>query len=142
MGQLQNGIIGVVVLLGIIVGGGLFFNDQYQATGSSASLNTAIFNASGTNAYFQQWSNSTATLVANSQAVPFLGNGLVLIAGVFQVITLFINIPQAVFIPLASTILGPSVFGVPSWFVVLCLICIVVIVVIAAVNAMKGSKAV
>ena len=131
---------GTLTVIAIITAGALFFNDQYAVTAAPGSINTAIYNASGTTTYFQDWSNQTATLVQNSQAVPFLGNGLVLIAGVFQVITLIMNIPNTVVIPLMATILGPSVLAVPGWFVTFCMVGLVIIVVIALVNAMKGSK--
>lgn len=139
MAELQNILFGVLIFVAIISGMTLSLNDWFSRTSiSGAQLNNTILNTTGAMTYLGDWQSQTANILSNTQAVPFLGNGLVLIAGAFQVLTLIIGIPSQVVVPLINTISGALML--PSWFVGFIVLAIGIFALIGILNAMKGGK--
>ena len=126
-----------MLFLVIVVGYASTLNGWYSSSGSTSTVDTSVLNITGYQSVLANWANQTASLVGNSQAVPFFGTGYVLAIGVYQAITLYSSIPTQVLVPLFQGI--AVAFGLPVWFVEFAIVCILTYAVIELVNALKGG---
>ena len=137
--KLQTIII-AALLVGVVMTGMIsFFNSWYVGAGSSASLDTAVYNASLATNYANTWSNQTAKLIGQSQAVPVIGGGLVLLTGVYQSLVFSTGLSSEVLIPMIYS-LG-SILVIPAYALSFILSIAILVALFALVNAARGGQA-
>lgn len=116
MAEMRNLIFGAVLFGVLVTGLYVSANDWLARVSSASSLDSSQFNVTGQMTYLGSWANDSTQKLSQAQAVPYLGGGLVLIQGAFQVVTLLLNVPGMVILPMAQSII--TVLGLPTWFTV------------------------
>ena len=139
MGEVRTLIFAVLLFVTVLTGMYYSYGSWYSNAAPSVSLSNSSINVTPTYLYFENWNNQTATILGNAQAVPIVGgSGLVLLAGLFQVLTFTVNLPNAVILPLTTSTLSALGIQLP-WFVIFVTIGILTLFLIYIANAMKGT---
>jgi hypothetical protein len=135
-------ILGSLAFLAIVTGFVSVFGTYYENMGIANPFGSTAYNATQVNAsvtYLDNWANQTAVSLSNAQAIPFFGGSFMLLTGVFQSLTLLVEAPARVVLPIVA--MTVSALHLPMWFLGFLFASVVILCMIALIHAMGGGGA-
>ena len=141
MADLKNMVVGTILFIALVSGFYATFNSWYARAGVPNSLDTTKVNFTDESVALDTWAKDSSTAISNANVgIPILSAGFVVLTGVFQSISLFVNTLPKVMLSIFSKIGG--LIGFPAWFTTFITILLLATGIIAIINAMKGSTGV
>jgi len=138
MADVKNMLLGVLIFGAVVMGFSIGFNDWYSRAAPDRVM-TVNYGLSNSSAYLNNWANQSISYIKNSPNDQLgIGTGFVLLQSVYQVLSLVINLPGQVIMPIIS--FTASTLMLPSWFVSFVMIAALILILIAVVDAIKGYK--
>lgn len=144
MGVLKVFLIGVVLFLLVFSGLYLGLNDWYVRGGNTqavinldGTVNNSGFNGTVYTNYLSKWANDTSVSLSNAAAVPIISPGVVLIQGVYSVVTLLVSLPNDVVLPIFNSM--ALIIGLPPWFIAAMILLLLLLFFIGIINVLRGS---
>lgn len=141
MADLKNMVVGTILFIALVSGFYTTFNSWYSRSGSSVSLDNSKVNFTDESTALDTWAKDSSSAISNANVgIPILSAGFVVLTGVFQSISLFVNTLPKVMLSIFSKI--GLLIGLPAWFTAFVTILLLATGIIAIINAMKGSTGV